>query len=435
MLFLSEPLAPKLEEYNPQYRVDRLPFIDNDNADVSDFDWCVFVNPIFSPRFMISFVRSLPNNVTMSPNAWIRFGEEDKVQFFGNTLKIVDSSWKEIEVSPGVYRFNKLKDRILEVSEGGKYGIELHIKAAVWDTKYIHCNDRRSDSCLCASRCSGTCEFRADDDIRIGAVPDFIVDYYDVAIHEEVPKCDAPKAFRIVNVDIFNHHYHKKYAELLGKLGESGIPSMPQVVVAYVHAPSLTRGEEGDHLPNDGPDYEMFKERLDAWAVAFGEHRGKLVFVRRQGALLQHAIALGMGERNGFVEDYVQQADNELICQRLTSDHYMSVIEQCPIIVDGRMFGDENEEYAPSWQSRFGDVALFPHRYRESMLRVLQMRRNFLWTAVCCFCVYVSFFFFRSLLSIELDFKDFTLNAPLLAYVALSLGKRINESVDAWYVE
>ena len=46
---------------------------------------------------------------------------------------------------------------------------------------------------------------------------------------------------------------------------------------------------------------------------------------------------------------------------------------------DNRASGDENEEYGPELVVRFGPIETFPHRYHESMLRVLQMRRNLVW--------------------------------------------------------
>lgn len=152
----------------------------------------------------------------------------------------------------------------------------------------------------------------------------------------------------------------------------------------------------------------MFRERLQQWAAAFGEHKRKLTFVGTGGPVLAEAIRMGIGQRSGFIEDYLLGIDNAVLCQKLTRDGYIETQRLCAPLVDGRAFGDENEEYGVEWKSRYGDVAYFPHRYRESMLRLLQMRRNFVWTS------------------------GFTLNDELLGYVALSMGKNEQTSVDAW---
>lgn len=124
--------------------------------------------------------------------------------------------------------------------------------------------------------------------------------------------------------------------------------------------------------------------------------------------MVAEAMRMGIGQRSGFIEDYLLGIDNPVLCQKLTHDGYIEVQRLCAPLVDGRAFGDENEEYGVEWKSRYGDVTYFPHRYRESMLRLLQMRRNFVWTS------------------------GFTLNEPLLGYVALSMGKNEQTSVDAW---
>jgi hypothetical protein len=82
--------------------------------------------------------------------------------------------------------------------------------------------------------------------------------------------------------------------------------------------------------------------------------------------------------------------------------------EQSPIIAQNRASGDENEEY--SNEARFGPLETFAHRYRESMLRALQMRRNFLWA----------------------EHGNWLINPPLLHYVALELGQTIRTAPDAW---
>ena len=76
------------------------------------------------------------------------------------------------------------------------------------------------------------------------------------------------------------------------------------------------------------------------------------------------------------------------------------VDEACPLIAENRASGDENEEYVPGVHvPRFGPYEGWPHRYRESMLRMLQMRRNVFWA----------------------EGGRRLMNPPLLCYVSLEL--------------
>jgi hypothetical protein len=122
------------------------------------------------------------------------------------------------------------------------------------------------------------------------------------------------------------------------------------------------------------------------------------------------AVKLGMGQRNGFVEHYLMHAPNPALGQLLDGDGYLVVDERNPLIAENRASGDENEEYTPGHVARFGPLETFAHRYRESMLRVLQMRRNFVWA----------------------EGGPWLIDPPLLHYVALSLGKNAETSPDAW---
>jgi hypothetical protein len=86
------------------------------------------------------------------------------------------------------------------------------------------------------------------------------------------------------------------------------------------------------------------------------------------------------------------------------------VDETCPPIAENRAFGDENEEYSPQAHvARFGPMEGWPHRYRESMLRTLQMRRNFVWAE-----------------------GNPWVDLPLLAYVSLELGRNVENAPDVW---
>lgn len=125
---------------------------------------------------------------------------------------------------------------------------------------------------------------------------------------------------------------------------------------------------------------------------------------------MEVALKLGMGQRNGFVEHYMLHAPNRMLGQLLDDEGYLVVDEANPLVAENRASGDENEEYTRNHVARFGPIETFPHRYRESMLRVLQMRRNFVWA----------------------EGGPWLVNPPLLHYVALELGKTVRSAPDAW---
>jgi hypothetical protein len=147
---------------------------------------------------------------------------------------------------------------------------------------------------------------------------------------------------------------------------------------------------------------------LRAWAAAFKGVEYKLCNVSGKEEDIVLCTRLGMGQRNGFVEHYLLYAPNPGLGQELDANGYLVVNEKNPLIAENRASGDENEEYRN--EVRFGPLETFPHRYHESMLRVLQMRRNFLWA----------------------EGGSWLVNPPLLHYVALELGQTARTAPDAW---
>jgi hypothetical protein len=99
-----------------------------------------------------------------------------------------------------------------------------------------------------------------------------------------------------------------------------------------------------------------------------------------------------------------------MLGQELDEEGYLVVNEEHPIIAENRSSGDENEEYTAVHVTRFGPMGTWPHRYRESMLRSLQMRRNHLWA----------------------EGGPWLIDPPLLHYVALELGHTVETAPDAW---
>jgi len=313
--------------------------------------------------------------------AWVKFGDDPKAVFPGKRMVEVESHWRNIEPTEGVYDWSTAKLAIEEAAKNG-FGVEFHLKGATWEINKLK-NGKWEVSDGSTPRWLGK---------KVGKVKE--------------DQMSDTTTYQITNLDIYDPTYHKAYDKLLASLKQSGIPQMPNIAIVYVHNKSKSKGEEGN-VPN-GPEADVFNKRLESWADVWGEKVSKLVYVGTWGSTLKKSYELGMGQRSGFVEDYLAGINNSDLCQGLTKEGYLTTVDEACPVLDGRAFGDENEEYAKSWTGRFGDYESFPHRYRESMLRVLQMRRNFLWTA------------------------PFALDPDLMSYVALSMGYTASTSVDAW---
>ena len=299
-------------------------------------------------------------------------------------------SWREVEPEPGKYNFSMLRQRILDASEHGKFAVKMGLAASVWETRY----------------------FRGVRDRTVvrttpGTAPLWLADY-GVSKIEERPNSSIP--FQVVNLDIYNSQYHHRYLNMVHALGKTGIPQMAELDLCYLHLKSASRGEEGSGPPVGDPRRPLYEQRLAAWAEAFTGVQYKLCNVSNQDRDVRLALKLGMGQRNGFVEHYMLHAPNPALGQLLDQDGYLVVDEENPLIKENRASGDENEEYSRVHELRFGPIETWPHRYKESMLRVLQMRRNFIWA----------------------EGDQWLINPPLLHYVALELGKNVRTAPDAW---
>jgi hypothetical protein len=343
---------------------------------------------------------SLPPGVKPYARSGISISER-KVgpSFPGRLTRSVSWSWKQLEPREGEYDFAALKASILKRSAGGKYCVEFHLRASVWELKNFPDEAEYPKSWVAHMERSAT-------------APRWLSQY-------EIPLVAFKKKgldnigtpFQVVNMDIYHPEYHKRYVRMVRALGESGIPVMPEVSIVFVHLWSASRGEEGAGPAMDDPRREAFGERLRAWSKACEGIEGKLCLVSHRENDLKLAYELGMGQRNGFVEMYMMHCNNPLLGQGVDGDGYLVVDETCPLVAENRASGDENEEYVPSVHvARFGPMSGWPHRYRESMLRVLQMRRNFIWA----------------------EGGKGLVDPPLLGYVSLELGKTIETAPDAW---
>lgn len=343
---------------------------------------------------------ALPPGVKPDPSSGVLINER-KVgpDFPGRLSRQVNWSWRRLEPEEGRFDVEPLRREILQRSEGGKYAIELHVRASVWELR--HFPDE-------ADYPRGWAQHAE----RSATAPRWLAKYK-IPL-EEMRKHGADNIgtpFQVVNLDIWHPEYHRRYVRMVRKLGESGIPRMPEATYVFVHLWSSSRGEEGAGPPVGDPRRKLFEERLRAWAAACKGVERKLCLVSHKEDDLRLAYRLGMGQRNGFVEMYMLHCENPMLGQSVDPDGYLVADQACPLIAENRASGDENEEYVPAAHvSRFGPVETWPHRYRESMLRVLQMRRNFIWAE---------------------GGRDL-MDPPLLCYVSLELGKNRRNAPDAW---
>jgi hypothetical protein len=311
-------------------------------------------------------------------------------EFPGRIQRSVRASWRETEPVEGTFDFSALRQEILKESEGGRFAVKMGLGASVWETRYFQ-----------------SLQDRTLRKTESGTAPRWLKEH-GIPLIEEPPNKSIP--FQVVNMDIYHPEYHRRYLKLVGAFGRSGIPQMKELDICYLHLVSASRGEEGAGPPVGDPRRTLFEERMRAWAEAFKGVAHKLCLVSAKEDDMALALKLGMGQRNGFVEHYLMHAPNPGLGQELDADGYLVVNEQCPLIAENRASGDENEEYTAGHVERFGPIETFPHRYRESTLRMLQMRRNFVWA----------------------EGGPWLINPPLLHYMALELGKTVHDAPDAW---
>lgn len=341
---------------------------------------------------------SLPPDVSPAERSAVKTWGQMPGGFRGNSLGGLNWNWRKIEPEEGRYDFESMKKAIRRAARG-HHGLELHVRASVWTLRGFPNEGEYPPNWIERNK------------TRNASAPRWL-EKYDIPLVEERPKMNLSTPFQIVNMDLYHPDYHTRYLRMVEALGQSGIPEMDEIMFVMVHFKSGTRGEEAGGawpIERDSREGRVLDERLRAWSRAFDNVHHKLCWVGHAGWPLDLAYELGMGQRNGFVEMYMMHADNPQLGQRL-EDGYLVTDESLPPIAENRAFGDENEEYSPNAHvPRFGPISTWPHRYRESMLRALQMRRNFLWAE-----------------------GNPWVNPALLSYVGLELGRNVRDAPDAW---
>jgi len=314
----------------------------------------------------------------------------------GKEFTKVGAKWLELEPEEGEYRFDILKKRIEEAVAGDWDGIELHIYASVWEIRDFpgHPVADYPPNWLEGSK------------LKNVSAPRWLAKY-NIPTIDERPRLNLKTPFQITNLNIYHPDYHSRYLRFVRALGESGVLDHPSIIAAYQHTKSGSQGEEG--MRPEEPEYQQrLRERIKAWADAFGANAYKLMYTSSDGDEVLYAYELGMGQRNGFVEQVVNHMPNPLLGQLVDENHYLVTDENLPPIAESRAFGDENEEYSSLMLPRFGPWETFMHRFRESTLRSLQMRRNFVWI------------------------ESTKLDPDLTCYLSLSLGHNVETTTDAW---
>ena len=339
---------------------------------------------------------SLPPSVRSSPHALVRYGGDAKVKYPGRRVREIRWTWSRLEPEEGTFDFDALRREIRKAADAG-WAVKLHLLGSVW-TRQLHPDASKTPEWM----------------KRSWSAPRWLAKYDIPQITERLPR-GSRRTFRIVNLDVLHPEYHTRYVRMLKALGDSGIPKLDALRVVYVTFMSASNGEEGEGPRDPGPRAERYRQRLKAWADAFKGNEHKLCVVGSGGfgstlqqEHLKYAYSLGLGQRSGFVEMYMFHVANPALGQSIDASGYLLVDESCPPIGDNRVFGDENEEYHQDWTKRFGALESFTYRYHHSMLRALQMRRNYLMLS------------------------DWTPDPHLLAFVAMQLGRTVADTPDAW---
>ena len=286
-------------------------------------------------------------------------------------------NWRDIEPEEGVYRWDLVKARIEEARRLG------------------------SDSLLRILTSSKAMKKNGTYSPERGAAPRWLEQY-------NIPSSVARKGANNENYDLSHPEFHKRYLRLVDSFGKSGIPHMLRAAYAGYASPSL--GDEGIGPHGVDPDtIPHVVERLDAWGRAFQGMEYK-VFM---GGPSEYGFEKGFGVRRGFVEMYLYTLPDKNIGQSIDENGYVLVDENSPVLRRNPFHGEVNEEYDEAWATeergfRFGRTTdSFAYRYFCANLRLLQMR-----------CSYV-------------HNKD-TIVPELLPFVAMELGRTVEDAPDVW---
>ena len=343
---------------------------------------------------------SLPDFVKANnlANFWYKnlSGLNSPTRVWCNNLNSVYIDWATLEPMPGVYNFEALRKMITDNSVGYD-GVTLRLLAACWEVQSYP--------------------------VAGGTVPQWLAErknaprWMDTMAIAKIPLGNIDGKYQTVNMDIMNPEYHSRYVKFISELGKSGIPEMPQLKIVNVCYRSGSAGEEftAYDAKNNAVEAQYSaeiisqrtKERLKAWADAFGNNRYKLMYVGNDTkAQISYAGELGIGTRNGVIEMYNSSVQMSQFGMTINASRYVDIDENNDFIKRYVAFGDENEEYDS--EQRFGWKESIAYRYYIASFRMLQMRRNYVMHA------------------------GNTLNPELTWYVGLGLARKVDDTPDAF---
>ena len=343
---------------------------------------------------------SLPNFVKADDNANFKYKNSPKfnipTRIWCDDLNSIGISWAELEPTPGVYNFEPLRQKIIDNSVGYD-GVTLRLEASIWEVRSYP--------------------------VPGGTLPTWLAEmknaprWMDTMAIAKIPLGNIDGKYQVVNMDIMNPEYHNRYVKFITELGKSGIPEMPQLKIVNVCYRSASAGEEFTAYEAKNNEVEALysaeivdqrtRERLKAWADAFGNNKSKLMYVGHdEKAQIGYAGEQGIGTRDGFIEMYNATVQRLQFGMTINADRYVEIDENNNFIKRDLPFGDENEEYDS--EQRFGWKESFPYRYYITSFRMLQMRRNYVMHA------------------------ENTLIPELTWYVGLGLARRVEDTPDAF---
>ncbi|OHD61269.1 MAG: hypothetical protein A2096_07015 [Spirochaetes bacterium GWF1_41_5] len=268
--------------------------------------------------------------------------------------------------------------------------------------------------------------------IEYNAVPEWVIEKYNPPV-VEMPLLQDTQPWRLTNVLPFNPEVDRSFNECLASFGKTGIAQDTNLVYAYIHGISTSRGEEMFIRPMDAALYEKLcglspeifaawlKRRIDSMTAAFKGVEYKLAnmfdgpvgpptYASVNGDLWTYAFDRGTGIRGGGIDFQHGLFSAEGWSSSVDKNGYCIVDDTATDIKESRFRGDENEEYGRGWEWRFGPYEGHEYRHRICSLRGLQMRQNF------------------QMVSTE----TLKLNPEINEYVRITQGYRRENSPDAW---
>lgn len=332
----------------------------------------------------------------------------------GNKLKKVDTTWRELEPSPGQWNFGPF---LADLQDPGFAGAMVNIRSAVWYTE-------EARRCGSAASCLAAKNLRTAPDWICGGSPKLV---------DESPKGPSGAGFTQHNVDITQSCYKDGLIKLFREMKARGIPQMPEVKFVILHGSGDSKGEEwsGKQAGTSAGRAAMRELIDDGWVAAFSPNDvWKLgwpkatVNVPASEDLFYHCRDVGCGQRNSNTENWMIHFPKPEIGQIMVDANdnivdgsggpvevYVKTDESNVFIRENRHFQDQNEQYQGSFApaENFGTVDFFPLRYREATLSMLHIRRNVIWSD-----------------------QGSQMNPKMLSWASLELGKNSGNAPDAW---